>query len=134
MINGDSLEFDMVTQRDLARQIHNQYSTRVASIYDRILRHHKITVKKSDTMWNIILNDPACSILGAPAALRKHSYPHQTDSKKFYEPNIMKVDGTSEGIPDQSTLKEYGLTNNGKRLESILLLTPVINTAQLFLT
>ena len=54
----------MVTQPDLARQIRNQYGGRLAILYDRILRHRKITANKSDTLWNINLNVPARSVKG----------------------------------------------------------------------
>ena len=63
-IENISLEFDMVTQVDLARMIRNQYTGRLAILYDRILRHRKISKDKSDTLWNINLNVPARSMKG----------------------------------------------------------------------
>ena len=57
-IGGISLEYDMVTLPELARTIDNQYKGRLAILYDRVLRHRKMTADKSDTLWNINLNVP----------------------------------------------------------------------------
>ena len=43
-----SLEYEIVTQPDLARSIKAEYDEMVL-YYDRILRHRKIIVNKSDT-------------------------------------------------------------------------------------
>ena len=64
VISNICLEFDMVTDSELARQIRQQFSGRMAILYDRILRHRKITKKKSDTLWNINLNVSARSMKG----------------------------------------------------------------------
>ena len=45
------LEYEIVTQPDLARSIRSEYQ-HMALLYDRILRHRKIIVNKSDTVWN----------------------------------------------------------------------------------
>ena len=58
-IGSISLEFDVVTQPELARMIRNQYTGRLAILYDRVLRHRRISKDKSDTLWNINLNVPA---------------------------------------------------------------------------
>ena len=63
-IGGISLEYDMVTLPELARMIDNQYKGRLAILYDRVLRHRKMTVDKSNTLWNINLNVPARSMKG----------------------------------------------------------------------
>ena len=41
-IENICLEFDKVTNAELARMIQNQYASRLAILYDRILRHRKI--------------------------------------------------------------------------------------------
>ena len=43
-----SLEYEIVTQPDLARSIKAEYNE-MDLYYDRILRHRKIIVNKSDT-------------------------------------------------------------------------------------
>ena len=49
-ITDISLEYEIATQPDLARSIRSKYQ-HMALLYDRILRHRKITVNKSDTVW-----------------------------------------------------------------------------------
>ena len=64
-IENISLEYDIVTQPELARMIANQYNGRLAILYDRVVRHRKINRDKSDTLWNISLNVPARSLQNA---------------------------------------------------------------------
>ena len=54
-ITGISLEYEITTQPNLARSIRSEYQ-HVALLYDRILRHRKIIVDKSDTVWNWAFN------------------------------------------------------------------------------
>ena len=56
-----SLEYEIVTQSDLARSIRFEYQS-MALLYDRILKHRQISVNKSDTMWNRSFNMP-CKLL-----------------------------------------------------------------------
>ena len=63
-IENISLEYDMVTQSELARLIGNQYAGHLAILYDRVLQHHKISRNKSDTLWNINLSVPTRSMKG----------------------------------------------------------------------
>ena len=58
-----SLEYEIVTQPDLARSIRSEYQSMVL-LYDRILRHRKIIVNKSDTVWNWAFNMPCKSLEG----------------------------------------------------------------------
>ena len=60
-IENISLEYEIVTQPELARMIANQYGGRLAILYDRVLRHRKISRDKSDTLWNINFNVPAAA-------------------------------------------------------------------------
>ena len=50
-ITDISLEYEIAAQPDLARSFRSEY-LHVALLYDRILRHRKIIVNKSDTVWN----------------------------------------------------------------------------------
>ena len=52
----------MVTLPELARMIDNQYKGRLAILFDRVLRHRKMTMDKFNTLWNINLNVPARSM------------------------------------------------------------------------
>ena len=49
-ITDISLEYEIVTQPDLARSVRFKYQ-QMALLYDRILRHRKIIVTKSDTQF-----------------------------------------------------------------------------------
>ena len=50
-ITDISLEYEIVAQPDLTRSIKSKYQ-HMALLYDRILRHRKIIVNKSDIVWN----------------------------------------------------------------------------------
>ena len=58
-----SLEYEIVTQPNLTRSIRSEYQ-HMALLYDRILKHRKITVNKSDTVWNWVFNMPCKSLKG----------------------------------------------------------------------
>ena len=62
-ITDISLEYEIVTQPDLARSIRSEYQ-QIALLYDRILRHRKIIVNKSDAVWNFAFNTPCKSLKG----------------------------------------------------------------------
>ena len=62
-ITDISLEYEIITQPDLARFIRSEYDEMVL-YYNRILRHRKIIVNKSDTMWNWTFNMPCKSLKG----------------------------------------------------------------------
>ena len=49
------IEYEIVTQPDLKRSIRSEYQ-HMALLYDRILRHRKIIVNKSDMVWNWAFN------------------------------------------------------------------------------
>ena len=58
-----SLEYEIATQPNLARSIRSEYQ-HMALLYDRILRHRKIIVNKSDIVWNWAFNMPCKSLKG----------------------------------------------------------------------
>ena len=97
-IKNICLEFDTVSDTELARQIGQQTNGKMAILYDRILRHRKITKNKSDTLWNINLNVPARSMKGI---LMLFEDPERTNTEVFYNPKITKVEMTIEGVPNQ---------------------------------
>ena len=97
-IKNICLEFDKVTDIELARQIRQQYNSRIAILYARILRHRKITKNKSDTLWNINLNVPARSMKGI---LMLFKDPNRTSTEDYYNPKITKVEVTIESVPNQ---------------------------------
>ena len=62
-ITDISLEYEITTQPDLARSIRSEHQ-HMALLSDRILRHGKIIVNKSDTVWNWAFNAPCKSLKG----------------------------------------------------------------------
>ena len=62
-ITDISLEYEIATQPNLARSIRSEYE-HMALLYDRILRHRKIIVNKSDTVWNWAFKRPCKSLKG----------------------------------------------------------------------
>ena len=72
----------------------------MALLYDRILRHRKIIVNKSDTVWNWAFNTPCKSLKGI-LVLFEREQPYTRDTSKFYNPKIQKVSVIVEGKPNQ---------------------------------
>ena len=62
-ITDISLEYEIATQPDLMRSIRSEYQ-QMALLHDRILRHRKLIVNKSDTVWNWAFNTPCKSLKG----------------------------------------------------------------------
>ena len=58
-----SLEYEIVTQPDLARSIRFEYQHMIL-LYDRILRHRQFALNKSDTTWNWSFNTLCKSLKG----------------------------------------------------------------------
>jgi len=68
-ISGISLEYDVVTNPDLARQKRKQYMSQIVVLFTRVLCHQKIRLNKSDETWNTGLNISTVAQRN-PAALR----------------------------------------------------------------
>ena len=88
-ITDISLEHEIVTQPNLIRSIRSEYQ-HMALLYDRILRHRKIIVNKSDTVWNWVFNTPCKSLKGI-LVLFEDEKSYTRDTSKFYNPKIQKV-------------------------------------------
>ena len=87
-ITDISLEYEIATQPDLARSIRSEYQ-HMALLYDRILRHRKIIVNKSDTVWNWAFNTPCKSLKGI-LVLFEEEQSYTRDTSKFYNPKFKK--------------------------------------------
>ena len=98
-ITDRSLEYEIITQPDLRRSIGSEYQ-QMALLYDRILRHRKIIVNKSDTAWNWAFNTPCKSLKGI-LVLSEEKRSYARDTSKFYNPKIQKVSEIVEGKPNQ---------------------------------
>ena len=62
-ITDISLEYEIVSQPDLARSIKAEYDKMIL-YYDRILMHRRIPVNKSDATWNWAFDMPCKSLKG----------------------------------------------------------------------
>ena len=98
-ITDISLEYEIVTQPDFTRSIRFEYNEMVL-YYDRILRHRKIIVNKSDTVWNWAFNMP-CKSLKSILVLFEEEKTFARDTSKYYNPKIQKVSVIVEGKPNQ---------------------------------
>ena len=98
-ITDISLEYEITTQPDLARSIWSEYQ-HMALLYDRIIRHRKIIVNKSDTVWNWAFNTPCKSLKGI-LVLFEEGGSYTRETSKFYNPKIQKVSVIVEGKPNQ---------------------------------
>ena len=117
-IGGISLEFDVVTQPELARMVVNQYTGQIAILYDRVLRHRKIKKDKSNTLWNINLNVPAHSMKGILMLFEDSPSAFARTTESFYNPKIEKVEVTIEGSPTSYIRRACALISSGTRRES----------------
>ena len=98
-ITDISLEYEIATQPDLVKSIRSEYQ-HMALLYDRILRHRKIIVHKSDTVWNWAFNTPCKSLKGI-LVLFEEERSYTQDMSKFYNPKIQKVSVIVESKPNQ---------------------------------
>ena len=80
-ITDISLEYEIVTQPDLARLISGEHQHMVLP-YDRVLRHRQIRVNKLDTTWNWPFNTPCRSLKGI-LVLFEEERSYERDTSKF---------------------------------------------------
>ena len=97
-ITDISLEYEIAIQPDFARSIRSKYQ-HMALLYDRILRHRKIIINKSDTVWNWAFN-MSCKSLKGILVLFEEEKPYTRGTSKFYNPKIQKS-VIVEGKPNQ---------------------------------
>ena len=98
-ITDISLQYDIVTQPELARSIRSEYD-KMKLLYDRVIQHSQIPVNKSDTKWNWSFS-VTCKSLKGILVLFEEEKPSVRDMSKFYNPKIQKVTVTVEGKPNQ---------------------------------
>ena len=75
-ITDISLKYEIVTQPDLTRSIRSEYE-HMAPLYDRTLRHRKIIVNKSDTVWYWAFNMPCKSLKGILVLFEEEHMRHE---------------------------------------------------------
>ena len=99
-ITDISLEYDIVTQPELARSIRSEYDKMVL-LYDRVIQHSQIPVNKLDTKWNWSFND-TCKSLKGILVLFEEEKPFVRDMSKFCHPKIQK-----SPLPQKVSLTSY---------------------------
>ena len=72
-------------------------------LYDRILRAHIIQLYKSDTSFSVDINNPSKSLKGVLLIFtqERSATKFARDTEEFYNPIIMKVEVTVEGLPNE---------------------------------
>lgn len=102
-ISDIHLEFEVITSPELATMLRNQYKGKFIVLYDRVVRHSKLSLNKSDTIWNIALAPQAKSMKGILILFVNltDSASFGRDTEKFYNPKITKVSITLDGNPNQ---------------------------------
>ena len=96
-----SLEYDIVTDHELARQMRTQYSSKTAVYYDRIQRQEIKHLNKQHTIWNFTLNNITRSMKGLLFIFKEKQTPFENKVESFYNPHIKRVDITIEGKPNK---------------------------------
>jgi hypothetical protein len=119
-IRNICLEYDKVTNDELANLIRNQYNGRLTILYDRVLRHSKLRKDKSDPIWNIPIGTHARSMKGILMLFEDANAqrPFARDTEAFYNPKISKVEVTIEGLPNQlyaQGLRAYQMWDEAKK-------------------
>ena len=101
-ISNISLEFDTIMNASLVSQIRPEYM-KSSILYDRILRAHIIPLNKSDTSFSVDINSPSKSLKGVLLIFtqKRSATKFAQDTKEFYNPKIMKVEVTMEGVPNE---------------------------------
>lgn len=103
-ISDIHLEFETITSPELATMLRNQHKGKFTVLYDRIVRHSKLSLDKSDTIWNISLAPQARSMKGILVLFVNPSdggASYARDAEKYYNPKITRVSITLDGNPNQ---------------------------------
>ena len=98
------LEFEVLTSPELATSLKRKYDGKHTVLYDRVIRHSKLTLNKSDTIWNIALAPQAKSMKAILILLvdpADGGTAYSRDTEKFYNPKITNVMITLDGNPNQ---------------------------------
>ena len=98
-----SLEYEIVTQPDLARRVSDEYQN-MALLYVRVLRHRQIRENKADTTWNWSFNTPCKSLKRILVLFKGEQCSYHRDTSRFYNPKINP--SSSKVCPIISTIKE----------------------------
>ena len=101
-ISNISLEFDTIINASLASQIRTEYM-KSSILYDRILRARIMKLNKSDASFSVDINSPSKSPKGVLLIFtqERNATKFARDTEEFYNPKIIKVEVTVEGVPNE---------------------------------
>ena len=101
-ISNISLEFDMVINASLASEIRTEYM-KSSVLYDRILRARIIPLNDSSASFSVDINSPSKNLKGVLLIFTKErsATKFNQDTEEFFNPKIMKVEVTVEGVPNE---------------------------------
>ena len=101
-ISNISLEFDTIVNASLASQIITEYMKN-SILYDRILRARIIPLNNFNKSFSVDINSPSKSLKGVLLIFTKErsATKFTRDTEGFFNPKIMKVEVTVEGIPNE---------------------------------
>ena len=99
-ISNISLEFETVINASC--QIITKYM-KSSILYDRILRACIIPLNKPDTSFSVDINSPSKSLKGVLLIFtqERSATKFARDTEEFYNPKIIKVEVTVEGVPNE---------------------------------
>ena len=102
LISNISLEFDTVKNGSLASQIRTEYM-KASILYDRVLRSLIIPLNDSSTSFSVDINSLSKSLKGVLLIFMKErsATKFNQDTEEFFNPKIMKVEVTVEGVPNE---------------------------------
>ena len=105
-ISDIHLEFEVITSPEIASALRVKYNGKhtCTVLYNRVVRHSKLSLNKSDTIWNIALAPQAKSMKGILILFVDPSdggTAYARDTEKFYNPKITNVAITLDGNPNQ---------------------------------
>ena len=91
-----------IMNASLASQSRTEYM-KSSFLYDRILRARIIPLNNSNTSFSVDINSPSKSLKGVLLMFTKErsATKFTRDTEEFFNPKIMKVEVTVEGIPNE---------------------------------
>ena len=103
-ISDIHLEFEVITSPELAQELRVKQSGKHTVLYDRVVRHSKLSYNKSDTIWNVALAPQAKSMKGILLLVidpADGGASYSRDTETLYNPKIKNVEITLDGNPNQ---------------------------------
>ena len=85
-ISDLTLEYEVVMNKDLAQTLRNKHRGPVHDMFDRVRHLETCLVNKSDTLWNVAINQPIRSLKHVKGVLIFSRDPTIKNLQRFYNP------------------------------------------------